>query len=119
VALLPRWKSKPGSFMVSRGRVPYVLEDRLKVKEPASGHGGDHRRARIGSLGVPLMVRSLRTDHRSVGWVPCDGTCPSEFKSLTWHGCSHFYGFILGFNGAMLSVVGDVLVDSESHVVTS
>ena len=30
-----------------------------------------------------------------------------------------FFGFILEFNGAMLSVVGDVLIDSETPVVTS
>jgi len=30
-----------------------------------------------------------------------------------------FSGFILGFNGAMLSVVGVVPVDSEAAVVTS
>jgi len=31
------------------------------------------------------------------------------FKSLTWHGCSYFLGFISGFNGAMLSVVSNVV----------
>ena len=36
-----------------------------------------------------------------------------------WHGCSHFSGFIPGFNGAMLSMVVDVPVDSETLVVTS
>ena len=40
-------------------------------------------------------------------------------KSSTWHGCSHFSGFILGFNDAVLLVVGDVSVDSEAPVVTS
>ena len=32
-------------------------------------------------------------------------------------GCSHFPGFILRFNGVMLSVVGDVPVDSEAPVM--
>ena len=32
---------------------------------------------------------------------------------------SHFSEFISGFNGAMLSVVGDVPVDSDALVVTS
>jgi hypothetical protein len=40
------------------------------------------------------------------------------FKSLTWHGYSYFLRFISRFNGAMLSVVGDVPVDSEVPVVT-
>ena len=44
----------------------------------------------------------LRTDHRSVGWVPCGGTCPPGFKSSTWHECSHY-----------------IPVDSEAPVVTS
>jgi hypothetical protein len=52
-------------------------------------------------------------------WVSCRGTCPAEFKSSTWHRCSYFSGFISGFNGTMLSVVGDVSVDSEAHMVTS
>jgi hypothetical protein len=60
-----------------------------------------------------------RTDHRSVGYVPYDGTCPSGFKFSTWYMYSYFPGFIPGFNGAMLSVVGDVPVDSETPVVTS
>ena len=58
-------------------------------------------------------------NHRSVGWVPCGGTYPPGFKSSTWHGCLYFSGFILGFNGATLSLVGDVLIDSEAPVVTS
>jgi hypothetical protein len=41
------------------------------------------------------------------------------FKFLTWYECSYFSRFILGFNGAILSVVGDVLVDSEAPVLTS
>jgi hypothetical protein len=61
----------------------------------------------------------LELDHRSAGWVPCSGTYSSRFKFSTWHVCSYFLGFIPGFNGAMLSVVGDVLVDSEAPVVTS
>ena len=40
-------------------------------------------------------------------------------KSSTWHGCSYFPGFIPGFNSTMLSVVGDVSVDSKAPVVTS
>ena len=56
--------------------------------------------------------------NESVGCVTCGGTCPG-FKSSTWHGCSHFSEFIPGFNGAMLSVVGDVPVDNEAPMVTS
>jgi len=51
--------------------------------------------------------------------VPYGGTYPSRFKFFTWQGCSHFPRYITGFNGAMLSVVGDVPVDSEAPVVTS
>ena len=61
----------------------------------------------------------LRIDHRLVGWVSCGKTCPPGFKFSTWHGCSYFSEFILGFNGATLSVVGDVPVDSKTSVVTS
>jgi hypothetical protein len=43
-----------------------------------------------------------RTDYRSVGWVLCGETYLHRFKSSTWHRCSHFLGFILGFNSAML-----------------
>jgi len=50
--------------------------------------------------------------------IPCGGSCLSGFKSLTWHVCSYFPGFISGFNGVVLSVVGDVPVDSETSVVT-
>jgi hypothetical protein len=42
------------------------------------------------------------------------------FQDLTaWHECSHFPGFILGFNGVVLLVVADISVDSETPVVTS
>jgi hypothetical protein len=61
----------------------------------------------------------LRTDPTSAGWVSCGGTCPPGFKFSTWHGCSYFSRFNPGFNGAMLSVVGDDPVDSEASVVTS
>ena len=44
---------------------------------------------------------------------------PSGFKYLTWHGCPHFSGFIIGFNDVMLLVVGDIPIDSEVPVVTS
>ena len=54
-----------------------------------------------------------------IGWVYSGGTYPSGFKSSTWHECSYFSGFILGFNGIVLSVVGDIPVDSEAPVVTS
>jgi hypothetical protein len=47
------------------------------------------------------------------------GTCPQRFKPLTWHGCSYFYEFILEFNGAILSVIDDVPIDSEAPAVTS
>ena len=33
--------------------------------------------------------------------------------------CSYFSEFISGFNGTILSVVGDVPVDSKTRVVTS
>ena len=33
--------------------------------------------------------------------------------------CLYFPGFISGFNGTILSVVGDVPVDSKTRVVTS
>jgi hypothetical protein len=36
----------------------------------------------------------------------------------TWHGWLQFLGFIPRFNSVMLSVVGDVPVDSETSVVT-
>jgi hypothetical protein len=45
-------------------------------------------------------------------------TCLPRFKSSTWYKCSHFSGFILGFDDAMLSVVGDVPVNNEVSVVT-
>ena len=38
--------------------------------------------------------------------------------SSTWHGCSYFLEFFLRFNGVVISVVGDVPVDSEAIVVT-
>ena len=41
------------------------------------------------------------------------------FKSLIWHECSYFYGFISVFNDAMLSVVGDIPVDNKVSIVTS
>ena len=41
-----------------------------------------------------------------------------DSKSSTWHGYSYFSKFISVFNGAMLLVVGDVPVDSETPVVT-
>jgi hypothetical protein len=53
------------------------------------------------------------------GWISCGGTCSPEFKSLTWYECSYFSGFNPGFNGAILSMVGDIPVDSEASVVTS
>ena len=71
------------------------------------------------STRVSYLFILARTDHRSVGWVPCAGTYSSGFKSSTWHGYSYFTGFISGFNGAMLSVVDDVPVDNEAPVVTS
>jgi hypothetical protein len=61
----------------------------------------------------------MRTDHRSAGWVPYGETYLSGFKSPIWHGRSYFPGFISGFNGAILLVVGDVPVDSETPVVIS
>ena len=60
-----------------------------------------------------------RAAHRVDQLVGCGGTCPSRFKSSTWHGCSHFSEFISGFNDTMLLVVGDIPVDSEAPVVTS
>ena len=33
--------------------------------------------------------------------------------------CLYFHEFIIGFNSTMLSVVGDVLIDSEMPMVTS
>jgi hypothetical protein len=53
-----------------------------------------------------------------VGRVQCCGTCPPAFNSLTWYESSHFTGLILGFHGAILSVVGDVSIDSEAPMVT-
>ena len=35
------------------------------------------------------------------------------------HGCSHFPEFILEFKGVILSVIGDLPVDSEASLVTS
>ena len=60
-----------------------------------------------------------RTKRNLAGWIPCGETCLLGFKSSTWHGCSHFPRFIPRFNGAILSVVCDVSVGSEAHVVTS
>ena len=51
--------------------------------------------------------------------IPCGETCLLGFKSSTWHGCLHFPRFIPRFNDAILSVVCDVSVGSEAHVVTS
>ena len=42
-----------------------------------------------------------------------------DCESSTWHGCLYFPRFIPEFNGATLSVMGDVPVDSEASVVTS
>jgi hypothetical protein len=70
----------------------------------------------IGSLKAYLGVR---TERSLADWVPCGGTCPAGFKSPTWHGCSHFSEFILWFNSPILSVVGDVSVDSEVPMMTS
>jgi hypothetical protein len=64
-------------------------------------------------------LRELIIDQLVRFLVSCGGTCSSVFKSSTWHVCSYFPEFISGFNGVMLSVVGDVLVDSEAPVVTS
>jgi len=63
---------------------------------------------------VKEKTKNHKCNHRSVGYIPCGETYPPEFKSSTWHGCSHFSGFI----GVMLSVAGDVPVDSEAPVVT-
>lgn len=49
----------------------------------------------------------------------CGGSWPSGFNSSTWHECSYFSRFILEFNLHILSVVGDVSVDSEMSVMTS
>ena len=39
-------------------------------------------------------------------------------KSLTWYECSYFPGFIPRFNDVMLSVVGDIAINSETPMVT-
>jgi len=59
-----------------------------------------------------------RTDHRLFYWVSYSGTYLPRFKFSIWHECSHFLKFILANNDVMLSVVRDVLVDSETYVVT-
>jgi hypothetical protein len=59
------------------------------------------------------------TERSWAGWVPCGRTCPLGFKPPTWHGYLHFHRFISWFNVAILSVVGDVPVNSEASVVTS
>jgi hypothetical protein len=41
------------------------------------------------------------------------------FKSPILHGCSYFYGFIPGFNGAILSVVSNVPINNEAPAVIS
>jgi hypothetical protein len=60
-----------------------------------------------------------RTERSSAGWFSCGETYLLGLKSLTWHECSHFPRFILEFNDAILSVVGDMAVNSEAPVVTS
>ena len=44
--------------------------------------------------------------------------CVLRHQTYT-HMCSYFSGFIPGFNGAILLVIGDVPVDNETPVVTS
>ena len=60
----------------------------------------------------------LKCECELIGWVSSE-TCLSGFKFLTCYGCSYFFGFISGFNDAMLLVVGDIPVDSEALVVIS
>ena len=64
-------------------------------------------------------INFKRIERNSTGWVPYGGICPPGFKSSTWHECSYFSGFISGFNGTILLVVGDVPIDSEAPMVTS
>jgi hypothetical protein len=66
------------------------------------------------ALNSEVRMRIRRTYYRSAGWVPCGGTHPPRFESSTWHGCSHFPEFIPGFTSAILSVIDDVPVDSET-----
>jgi hypothetical protein len=57
------------------------------------------RRVHVKSLGYKVVVK--------------------KSKSLTDHVYSYFSVFILGFKSVILSVVHDVLLDSETHMVTS
>ena len=60
-----------------------------------------------------------RTECSLAGKVPCGETYPPGFKSSTRCWCLHFYfWFILWLINAILSVVGDIFVDSEPPVVT-
>jgi hypothetical protein len=76
---------------------------------------GENREHKVPSEIIGRSIIQLHCSKRT-GWVPCSRTCPPRLKSPTWHGCLHFP---TGFNGAILSVVGDVPVNSEAPVVTS
>lgn len=53
-----------------------------------------------------------------VGLIVVEPAYPGS-KSMIWHGwCLHFSRFILEFNNIGLSVVGNVLVDIDMHMVT-
>ena len=55
-------------------------------------------------------------NHSSADYVPYDGICPSGFKSPTDTSARIFLDL---FDGAILSVVGDVPVDNKASMVTS
>jgi hypothetical protein len=67
---------------------------------------------------IMITMFKPRTNPGSVGCIPCGETCSPGFEYSTWNSCSCFHEFILEFNGALFSVVCDVLVDSEKPMVT-
>ena len=60
----------------------------------------------------------MRIERSSAGKVLCDGACPLEFEYSTPHGCSHFAENSRNLSIAILSVVDDIIINSELPMVT-
>ena len=68
-------------------------------------------------MGCALFAPTRKNTAAQTGKVSCGGTCPPGFESST--GVRIFLNLFQDLTGAILSVVGDVSIDSEAPVVTS
>jgi hypothetical protein len=67
----------------------------------------------VGSTNTLQKLNQTQYECRSPDWVPCGGTYSPGFNSLPSVGVHIFFS---KFNGVILFVIGNVLVDNETSV---